>query len=234
MKCMHLVSSKCIFGHTQSWICHKGNPLSCRICEDEIRAKEKRERDDFERQQRQEQKEKEHKKKMSEIDDEIRFIREKIADDEKSKQMALALEQRLRDLKDARPLVTSFKSPQTSPMRDTEILGTSSLIAEDPSPLGEKANRCVEKSRKEQHQHAYSPSKSEREWDRQKGIEGASNDTIDALMKMTGLEEVKSQVLKIKARTDTALRQNTNMADERFGIVLLGNPGTGTILWDHL
>ena len=46
-------------------------------------------------------------------------------------------------------------------------------------------------------------------------------------MEITGQEEVKAQVLKIKARADTALRQNTNMKDERYGIVLLGNPGTG-------
>ncbi len=44
---------------------------------------------------------------------------------------------------------------------------------------------------------------------------------------MTDLEEVKAQVLKIKARVDTALRQNTNMKDERYEIVLLNNPGTG-------
>lgn len=55
----------------------------------------------------------------------------------------------------------------------------------------------------------------------------ALNGAIDSLMKMTGIEEVKVQVLKIKVRADTALRQNMNMKDKRYGIVLLGNPGTG-------
>jgi len=58
-------------------------------------------------------------------------------------------------------------------------------------------------------------------------VDNASNGAIDSLREMTGLEEVKAQVLKIKARADTALRQNTNMKDERYGIVLLANPGTG-------
>jgi len=44
---------------------------------------------------------------------------------------------------------------------------------------------------------------------------------------MTSLKEVKAQVLKIKARIKTVLRQNTNMKDERYEIVLLDNFETG-------
>lgn len=72
------------------------------------------------------------------------------------------------------------------------------------------------------------PSKSEQEWQRQKDIEGADNPSIDAIMEMTGLEEVKAQVLRIKAKIDTTRRQGTSVADERFNVVLQGNPGTGT------
>ncbi|KAL8855409.1 MAG: hypothetical protein Q9178_007947 [Gyalolechia marmorata] len=74
-----------------------------------------------------------------------------------------------------------------------------------------------------QDEHTLSPSESK--WDRQKRVGNASNGAIDSLMKMTSLEEVKAQVLKIRARADTGLKQNTNMKDERYGIVLLGNPG---------
>lgn len=45
-------------------------------------------------------------------------------------------------------------------------------------------------------------------------------------MKLTGLEEVKAQVPKTKARTDTVQRQNTNIKDETYSMVLLGNHGT--------
>ena len=46
-------------------------------------------------------------------------------------------------------------------------------------------------------------------------------------MGMIGLEDVKEQFLSIKEKIDTAVRQNVDMKDERFGAALLGNPGTG-------
>jgi hypothetical protein len=49
---------------------------------------------------------------------------------------------------------------------------------------------------------------------------------------LLGLEEVKQQFLSIKAKVDTVVRQNVSLKDERFGAVLLGNPGTGKDL-DH-
>ncbi|KAF8159698.1 P-loop containing nucleoside triphosphate hydrolase protein [Crassisporium funariophilum] len=70
-----------------------------------------------------------------------------------------------------------------------------------------------------------SPSK--QEWKRQKDFEGASNTAIDSIMEMTGLEDVKRQVLGIKAKIDTTTRQNASLKQERFNVVLLGNPGTG-------
>ena len=70
-----------------------------------------------------------------------------------------------------------------------------------------------------------SPSK--KEWSRQKNMEGASNPSIDAIMDMTGLEEVKKKVLNIKTKIDVSTRQNASLKQERFHAVLLGNPGTG-------
>ena len=67
------------------------------------------------------------------------------------------------------------------------------------------------------------------EWQRQKDQENATNPAIDAIMEMIGLEDVKNQVLKIKSKVDTALRQGTDMKKERLGLVLLGNPGTGML-----
>jgi site-specific recombinase XerC len=70
---------------------------------------------------------------------------------------------------------------------------------------------------------------SQQDWQHMKDIEGASNDAIDAIMNMIGLEEVKAQVLRIKSKIDVTKRQNTSLKDERFNIVLLGNPGTGSV-----
>jgi hypothetical protein len=72
---------------------------------------------------------------------------------------------------------------------------------------------------------AESPSK--KEWLRQKNMDGASNTSIDAIMDMTGLEDVKKKVLNIKAKIDASIRQNASFKQDRFNAVLLGNPGTG-------
>lgn len=73
------------------------------------------------------------------------------------------------------------------------------------------------------------PSASKEEWERQKRLEGAVNPPIDAIMAMTGLEDVKKQVLRIKTKVETSTRQGTDLKGERFNIAMLGNPGTGMI-----
>lgn len=72
-----------------------------------------------------------------------------------------------------------------------------------------------------------SPSRAE--WERQKAQENAINPAIDKIMEMIGLEAVKEQVLRIKAKVETCIRQGTNIKEERLSLILLGNPGTGTI-----
>lgn len=77
-------------------------------------------------------------------------------------------------------------------------------------------------------------SAAELEWKRQKAVNGAKNKAIDELMGMVGLEEVKEQVLAIKAKVDTCHRQGTNLSGERFNVVFQGNPGTGNIRSSNL
>ncbi|GJE97542.1 hypothetical protein PsYK624_137630 [Phanerochaete sordida] len=50
---------------------------------------------------------------------------------------------------------------------------------------------------------------------------------MDTIMKMTGLEHVKWQLLGIKAKIDTVQRQEVSIADDPLNIILRGNPGTG-------
>ena len=64
-------------------------------------------------------------------------------------------------------------------------------------------------------------------------MDGADNLHIDAIMEMTGLEEVKAQVLRIKSKIDVSKRQGTSVTDERFNVVLQGNPGTGELSAFH-
>ena len=70
-------------------------------------------------------------------------------------------------------------------------------------------------------------SSANKEWSRQKRVEGAQNDAIDSIMSMIGLESIKDQALAIKAKIDTSIRQSSSLKKERFNAVFLGNPGTG-------
>lgn len=183
--------------------------------------------EEFMRQRKREQKQREHAAELAKLDGEIRALRQKVVDGQISKEMAQSLEQKKQDLADARfsaerPSV-SFVNTKNPPRAPTspQIFGGEPVNSE--GDMAENVREPVEAGAQDEH----APSPSESEWDRQKRADNASNGAIDSLMKMTGLEEVKAQVLKIKARADTALRQNTNTKDDRFGIVLLGNPGTG-------
>ena len=69
-------------------------------------------------------------------------------------------------------------------------------------------------------------SPSQQDWERRKKVDGASNDAIDNIMELIGLEQVKEQVLSIYAKMEITKRQGIPL-NERFNIVLLGNPGTG-------
>lgn len=64
-------------------------------------------------------------------------------------------------------------------------------------------------------------------WQHQKKYENAQNEDIDGIMGMIGLESVKQQILNVKDKVDTSLRQGASLSKERFNVLLLGNPGTG-------
>ena len=72
--------------------------------------------------------------------------------------------------------------------------------------------------------HHRSPS--ELEWESRKA-QGETNEALDELMSLTGLENVKAKILSMKAWMEMAKQQGVNLADERLNIALLGNPGVG-------
>ena len=234
MECNHLVQSKCPVGHVQSWRCHTSKPASCRLCENEKRSKQKSLQEDFVRQQRRELKQKEHAAELTRLDEEIQKLRETIVDSQISDEMAQSLEQRKQDLEDARVLAGRSSRSSVNANDPPNVRTTSVPCSGETVTSNNGVADDVRDSKEVGSQDEHAPSPSESEWDRQKRVDNTSNSAIDSLMKMTGLEEVKAQVLKIKARADTALRQNTNVKDERYGIVLLGNPGTGKVVSKYI
>jgi AAA+ superfamily predicted ATPase len=256
MACKRVLSSKCSSGHSQSWQCHKGKPASCRACESEKKAKEKQLQDELVRKQKREAEQQEHAKQMAILDEELRIIREAAADAQIAQEMKLSLLQRKKDLEDAKKIVarasnlstnvngnatpsngeTSYQkqpNPAAPPTLYANFKASSKsnngeINSEQQSgPAAEPVSNNTTKDTVTPPEAKPKPSPSELEWDRQKRVENVFNEAVDSLMQMTGLEEVKTQFLKIKARIDTDIRRNTNMKDERFGVVMQGNPGTG-------
>lgn len=125
------------------------------------------------------------------------------------------------------PLPRLSTTRSQSDMSSAQPAPNSTLSNQVTSPLSTSRKKTLRDHIKTCLVHNVSASKTE--WQRQKDQDNASNPAIDKIMEMIGLEEVKSQVLRIKSKVDTSVRQGTDLKNERLGLVLLGNPGTGQI-----
>ena len=250
MPCTEHNSSACDAGHKQSWTCSDGRPKNCPKCEREAKLAKKRQEQEIEAQKRRETEEREHLAKLDDInariDKEIRAREEARLKQERSQ----AINQKENDLN---ALITSPAIPTVPPSPAPVVQGStlstlqqmlpspskilSNILArstvgassDSPSPVKAKTTSQMPSSSstppKPFPKLVESPSK--KDWLRKKTMEGASNPSIDAIMDMTGLEEVKRKVLTVRNRVDTNIRQNASFKQERFNAVLLGNPGTG-------
>jgi hypothetical protein len=234
MLCKEILNLKCPNGHDQKWKCHESAPLSCRKCDQEENDRKKKQIKAFEEQQRRERAQKEHTRKMAELEEEIEKVEQNRRDARLNEDRKKALDQKRKDLAEAKqqfiiPLKATDVQEQTSQTMDdcSRTKSTAKLASPtDKRPPQASSSRVIDTTDKSA-QQPLKISPASVEWQRQKDIENASNQAIDDIMAMTGLEAVKTQVLKIKAKVDTCIRQNSGFYDERFGVVLLGNPGTG-------
>jgi hypothetical protein len=206
-------------------------PATCRTCQREDEKRQRELQAELERQARRDQEQAEHAAKMAELDRQIRLLREQRADTRTAEENAKALEQKKKDLEAARHLAEQTAKASVSPKQETppaprtpSKISLNHTTSESCHDQGQKVSPEVDQNGGRENKLAC-----EQEWDRQKRVEGASNDAIDDLMALTGLGDAKSKILNIKAKIETVLRQGTDMKDERLGIVLLGNPGTGMI-----
>jgi hypothetical protein len=255
MNCGAVLHDKCPQGHPRSWKCHKPPPSSCLKCEREAEIAEKKRQKDFAIQQKRDEELREHQKQMALLDEEIEREKQKIKDDQERRAREIAIQQKRKDLEDAaataarlrqsvsQSLFSSFPFRQSTPSAplppalstpaDPQQSQPSTQNEPNTQPSTPATSNTTETRSKPGNTTNIplpGPSLSEKEWQRQKDFENANNDAIDQIMEMIGLEDVKSQVLKIKAKIDTAIRQDTDFKDERFGVTLLGNPGTGTFI----
>ena len=231
MLCKHVLETKCVKGHVQKYNCHMNQPGTCRTCEREDKRRQKELQAELEREAKRDQERAEHAAKLADLDQQIRLVREKVADKHAAEERAQALEQKKRDLDMARRLAQEPQDATPETKSEAAIAHTvssasgSTTVARPHTGQGQEKNPLTNRSKAEGMKSA-----PETEWDRQKRVDGDSNASIDTLMCLTGLKDVKAKVLTIKAKVETVLRQGTDMKNERLGIVLLGNPGTGRCL----
>ena len=107
---------------------------------------------------------------------------------------------------------SSIQQPTPPPSVDEEPAAVPHEVAGSPSP-GSPWPRAV--------------SRANEDWDYQKSSWNMSNTALDSLMEMIGLEVVKAKFVEINTLIATAIRQNVDYSNEKFGAVFIGNPGTG-------
>ena len=239
MTCESVLDHTCPSGHRRTYKCHQGPPASCIKCEKAAQLAAAKLQKEFEKQQKRDEEQREHAQRIAKLDEEIEAELEAQRERERAQQRANAILQKQRDLTDAKARTARLSAPRPAPPpvpqpsaspeppRNTPPQPPAAAPTVLPQSQPDAQTSAPPPSAPSSSPEPLPPSASEQEWQRQKDMEGANNPHIDALMEMTGLEEVKEQVLRIKAKIDVSQRQGTSVKDERFNIVLQGNPGTG-------
>ncbi|KKZ62783.1 hypothetical protein EMCG_02894 [[Emmonsia] crescens] len=218
MPCKHLVQYTCPKGHIRHWKCHLNQPQTCTTCDREDKQRQKETEDQLSRQRQRDLELAQHSAAMEKLDEQIRQTKEEKKDARLAEERVQALEQKKRDLEAALNSVGAGRTSCSLNQPRTKAPSSSSEVNKKSLRNPERIEDANQASRM---------SPSEKEWERQKLVENAKNDSLDELMNMTGLEDVKSQFLMLKSKIEIVERQGTDLKHERFGIVLLGNPGTG-------
>ena len=228
MKCHKIVESVCSRNHRLSQPCFKKDS-TCRVCEAEDRRQELKRQRDHKLEIEREFKRKNYAHRLTELQDEIaherRIVRERSEQNEREK----VIRQHQQDLNSLRNTVGRTKNISIKEPSPTITVNHASTTAASLDATPDSAPDAEQVAAKDQDKGGLDIccSSARDEWEHQKEFERAQNETLDSLMNLVGLEDVKDKFLSIKSRVDTAVRQNVDMNEERFGAALLGNPGTG-------
>lgn len=218
MQCEHIVEYKCPNGHWQNRKCHKSQLQTCRICQAEDERRQKQLEADLKLQEIRDKEKARHELEIVKLDLQIQTIHEQIKQKETAKERANALELKKQDLEAAK-----LHAKETFARAAPELIIHPAVGTMSDEPSSTNLNASARQDLKSKRQR----SEPEVEWERQKDIEGATNDAIDSLMRLTGLESVKDRFLEIKAKMEAVARRGSDVKKERMGVIMLGNPGTG-------
>jgi DNA repair exonuclease SbcCD ATPase subunit len=213
MPCYKIVEWVCQRNHRSSLPCSQVKG-SCRLCDKEDREQERKRQRDLILETKRAQRQAEYARNLAEINDEMDNLRRLEKDRLDGEERARVLQQHREDL-------ARLKHAKANRMVPVGVSRTAAGEGQTRDNASDARNK-----------RTYGESKSLDEWTYQKQYLGAQSPEIDTLMDMVGLEAVKDKFLSIKSRVDTAVRQGIPATGERFGSVLLGNPGTGNFKLD--
>ena len=243
MQCDKVMNKKCPNGHAQQWKCSKGPSNSCGKCDRERVLAEKKQQEQFALQMKIDAEEQAHVRQMAALDAQLVREREQARATRQAEERKRALEQKRLDVQAAisqaysavpPPLLVPSTLTNPPPTQNNSILQSisgllPSWVAGAP-PSGPTSSTQPNSSGNVPSSPKVmvpKPSAARDEWQYQKFVNGVQSPAIDAIMSMTGLEDVKKQVLSIRNKVDTSIRQGTDLKGERFNVSMLGNPGTG-------
>ena len=248
-----MVQEKCLKGHERSRECHE-RPRECIKCEAETRRKQEESQRAMREQEKRARDEHEHFEHMARLEVLLSEERQRLTQAQLARERALVIQQKERDLDDARamnalPLDPLFNAPDRYPRQSGSVTSPDSAKAQStssqgsskqPPTAGDLAVPAQPTLRKDSGKRPLNSGNSpvpdwttrrtsgaKKDWEHQKTMGSPPNSNIESLMDMIGLEEVKLQILQIKAKIEVSKRQNADIRKDRLNVSFLGNPGTG-------
>ena len=228
MDCRAIIDFVCSRKHQQRRECYKGK-AACLACKHEdLVAERKRQRNEALDEHR-EAKQRAYASRLQDLQDEIAHERRRRKDESEDVQRGKTIQQYQNDLEKLREAPKQHMEIRLKDTTKEEKRNLSTVAESHEQSKRIEPTHDITKNTDSANEEADEllASNAKDEWQRQKQYEGAENKVLDSLMAMGGLEEVKDKFLSIKSRIDTSVRQNIELKDERFGVALLGNPGTG-------
>ena len=259
MKCETIVHVACSKKHKLRRLCYQ-TQLPCPKCEREARAQELKRQRDYQLERTREANQKKYEQELADIKDQTEHQRQVLRNKAEEEARQTHLKQARKDLADMKrraeqhpqsfvSVIPSDSKPQSNDSVDESVSEASKRTPSvdvdgrviSPNQRKDESNspdRRTEAENSRSSGFATSPSaawklaksESKEEWEHSKTVECASNQALDSLMDMVGLEEIKAAALALKTKVDTLVRQGASLKNERFNAAFLGNPGTGEFL----
>ncbi|KAI1750021.1 P-loop containing nucleoside triphosphate hydrolase protein [Xylaria castorea] len=253
--CGEVLEDSCINGHQMVWQCADHRPPPCQTCRFEKEEKERKSRRDKDLELERQAKQMAYAKQLAAVKDDIARQQQALKDHREQQLREQTLRQHQTELdrmaKETRRVFDGSALFPQKPVKSKPNADKRASNKQEPTETNEEQYHDIPAPQLTDQPQVASQeteddeapeipeideaepapirevSSTEKDWRQQKQFELASNEAIDSLMQMIGLETVKKEFFTIKARVDTTIRQGVDLKGDRFGAALLGNPGTG-------